>query len=200
MIPGASKTYLVETLNHFNVNRVEYYSLYDFDQRKFPPSKLFGLRCLASQSAKFYYRINFGDIVKLLQSMDVSPRDYIACDSLQVEDSECLIMNGEGSVTDSGIKNGIEKGDSDLKLYNYHGVINRTSGISCREAALNTDLDTRTQKKTTQIINRWRDMPASLIDLIWQKNLVGYVIEFSIYNKPIGIKNEQLLIWEIRKY
>lgn len=197
MIPGYFKINLVETLDYFKVNRVEYYSLYNFEKRQFRPGKLFGLRCLSVQSADFYYGVTFDETVALLKSGKVEPGKYIACDSLQVEDATCLICNGEGRVSPNRIYlNGLEKGGTDLKLYNYHGTVNTRSGISCREAGLETQSDI----KTTKIITRWRDMPKSVIDLIWIKNLIGFVVEFSIYSKSVGLQNEQLLIWEIRKY
>ena len=195
MIPGAAKINLVETLDYFDVNRVEYYTLRNFEQREFRPDKLFGLRSLVIQRAKFYYGVTFEEIVALLQSGEVEPGKHIACDSLQVEDKTCLVMNGEASITvNRKWSFYIERENTDLQLYNYHGVLNFRRGISCRQGA------SEIESSQARIVNRWREMPSSVIDLIWSKNFVGYVVEFSIYSKPVGLKNERLLIWEIRKY
>ena len=192
MIPGASKNNLVETLDHFDVNRVGYYSLRDFEQREFRPGKLFGLRSLAVQRAKFYYGVTSEEVVALLQAGKVEPGKYIACDSLQVEDKTCLVMNGECSISASRF--GVERVTEAFRLYDYDGVLNFRRGISCRQGANETD------SSQARIVNRWRDMPSSVVDLIWNKRLVGYVVEFSIYSEPVGLKKKRLLIWEIRKY
>lgn len=37
-----------------------------------------------------------------------------------------------------------------------------------------------------------------IIDYAFEHNLFNVIIEFSVFNRPIGIKNENIVIWELR--
>ena len=190
-----SKRYLLETLKHYNVNHVQYYDLRDFASMHFDTGKLFSLRCLSSQAAKFYYGVSFAEVCTLLATGDVDAFRYVACDSLKVEDRTSLLANGEVSMCiDTRFTHHIEKHKRTLNLYRYDGFINTVRGQSCRQSA-----DSVTDK-SKRLIKRWQDVPKCLLNFLWSKQLVNRVIEFSIYNKPVGIKKEELLIWEVRNY
>jgi hypothetical protein len=194
MVPGSDKRHLVETLDHFGVNRVEYYSLRNLSAlcHRFLPTKRFGLRSITKPGAKFYYAVGLIEVIGMVQDGEVDPNQYIACDSLKEEDATTLVMNGEVMVTpDNYYTNGIERpSGTTVRLYNYSGLLNYKQGQSCREI----------HRSSSKVVQRWRDVPGCLLDLIWSKELLGYVIEFSLYREPVGIQNDVLLIWEIRRY
>lgn len=39
-----------------------------------------------------------------------------------------------------------------------------------------------------------------VIDYICHKELIGMVVEFTLYETKVGVNNEELLIWELRNY
>jgi hypothetical protein len=37
-----------------------------------------------------------------------------------------------------------------------------------------------------------------IVDYIFENGLIGVIVEFSFFNKPVGIKGERIVIWELR--
>lgn len=45
----------------------------------------------------------------------------------------------------------------------------------------------------------WRPM-RRVVDYLCTYNLIGPVVEYSLFTKPLGIKNDPIVIWEVRSY
>ncbi len=183
MALGDSKKQLVQILDYYKVNRVNYYSV-DFvlNNGLLFNNRLLSLRNVKEARGKFFYGVTWYEL-NLLFTSDVvenlKPSDYIVCDSLQVEDRDNLTMNGEALIK-----------KDEYNEWTYHGNLNYKKGRACRDI----------ESSSCKVIENKFDMPKILFNEMWTKGIVDLVVEFSIYNKSVGLLNSRLLIWEIRRY
>jgi hypothetical protein len=183
-LPGYSKKGVRETLDYFDVNRVEIYSLLEWINKwnvegSLSLSSLWNLRSY-DPIGYFIHNLSPQQIDQMLYYGVVDNKSHYVVKSMKREDDENLICNGEAMLY-----------IDEYKTYNWCGWTNKTKGLNLRDA----------MKKGTllYIYNRYQ-VPKPIFNLIWSKKLINSVVEFSIYDTPVGIKNQDILIWEIRKY
>lgn len=184
---GTSKEDLIKTLEYFDVNRVIAMPAQDFLKKKFPPKKLWGIRSIDKRGGGgLFIHARNTELTKYmlrnLPSKGFKLKDLIVCESMKYYDDNHLIANGEVMYY---------KASDTCWIYNWTGWISREKGLSVRAAQ-----DSGSRK---EIYGRFQ-VPDIIIDYVLSKRLIGYVIEFSMYDKPVGIKNQSILIWEIRRY
>lgn len=140
----------------------------------------YGVRTLGHGGGRFYY--NLLPTEALLVVKNNIP--CMLCESLKKADEENLIMNGEILVS---------------PMFTITAVLNTRKGISCREAM-------REGFKTYVWDDKTEQEPSVpglkyVIDYISQhEELIGNVVEFVLYDSPVGINKENIIIWEVRDY
>lgn len=183
-----SKEYLQNTLEYYDVNRVMSYDAHSFisqyknlDQYHTILKSYWSIRSKnkSGGGGVFVHNINYYEALIYLREYRLIRDNLYICESLKKYDDENLICNGEVEVFKK------------YGIYEYQGWINTEKGLNLREA--NKGITCK------QITNR-HHIPTCLFDLIWTKGILNSVIEFSLYDRGVGIKNEDLLIWEIRRY
>lgn len=83
------------------------------------------------------------------------------------------------------------------------GELSYKDGIILREAMENPEIIFEANLLDTKGIKRCENRCPYLkeiINYICEKNLVGYTVEFSMFHSPLGVENENIIIWEIRNY
>jgi hypothetical protein len=178
--PGRDKSDLVRTLIYFDVNRVNHYSIDEWLKLPFKEKGVWSVRSYHPSWPGFGWGVTSKDIILLINNGKIDFKKNYICDSMMYNDKNHLICNGESMLY-----------IDEYKTWNFMGFVNYQKGMSVREASGNTKLIT--------IKNR-HQVPKSIFNLTWEKKLKDFVIEFSIYDVPVGIKKEKTLIWEIRKY
>lgn len=180
-IPGQSKHTLQQTLEHFDVNRVEVMTVAQFKDlyESGRANKLYGVRGLVP-SAPFFHHHDNSEIYARIKTGEVSDQTHFICENMVENDNTTLVCNGEAMLY-----------RDEFSTYAWAGFVCYEKGLSCRLAAIHPNMK--------RIKTRF-DVPKSIFNLIWSKKLLDYVVEFSIYTVPVGIKNSNTLIWEIRQY
>jgi len=84
------------------------------------------------------------------------------------------------------------------------GIYNTTPGIKNREACIRSEaVRFGTYYQSPAILDEvswdWRPV-RDIVDYCCDYDLIGPVIEYSLYDVPVGWKNEFVVIWEIRNY
>lgn len=145
------------------------------------PNRL-AIRSLIWGGGFFAKHLDFTEVMHSLLGTMHPLEDLIVCSSMKHYDENHLLCNGEVEV---------KKGN--FGVYEYCGFINSNKGLTVRESGKETK-----GKNIIEITNR-HHVPWPVFELIWTKGIIGSVIEFSIYNTEVGIKNERLVVWEIRR-
>lgn len=180
-VPGQSKKYLQKTLEYFDVNRVETMTVSVFKElyESVGMDRLYGVRALVPSASFFHYRNN-ADIYQKAINGSISDATHFICENMIENDEKSLICNGEAMLY-----------KDEFNTYAWAGFVCYERGLSCRLAAVHPS--------AKYIRNRF-NVPKPIFNLVWSKKLLDYVVEFSIYEVPVGIKKSNTLIWEIRKY
>jgi len=185
--PGKDKRELVKTLEYYNVNRVNHYNLGDWVGMYghypifFPWVNLkWGIRSFIPGWSGFGHGVPTEEVLQLYSEGKLISGVHYICDSMIVQDNTSLVCNGEVLLYKDS-----------YYVWEWAGFINYNKGLSCRTASTSSEI--------VYIRNR-HQVPKLIFNLVWEKKLVDYVVEFSIYTEPVGIYKKNLLIWEIRKY
>lgn len=106
--------------------------------------------------------------------------------SLKAYDDTCLLLQGDIEI------------NTHTEL--VRATLNSVPGVSLREATNNPDiLQTYTWDWTTGKDPNVRGL-SEVIDYLFEHELLNMIVEFTLYSRPVGIKNEPLIIWECRNY
>jgi len=153
---------------------------------KFP---YYNMRDKSTPSGKFLYKLTPEEVLEYSKSYEVfSVYESLAeADKMLVLQGDILISN-DFSITASL---------SDIK------------GISNREAMYKPVYkvwgDLVYKPFFCKGENPWQKIPDipgldTVIDYVCAHELIGTVVEFSLFDVPVGIKRENLIIWELRNY
>jgi hypothetical protein len=182
-IIGERKVDMWRTLDHFGVNRVKWWTIREWLSDDNANAEYYSLRSFNPAWAGFGYALSSCAIIDLIRERKVDDMNYI-CETLKVYDRANLVYNGEVGIYPD------DECSGRFGTYRYIGFINRQRGISLREAS----------KHPTKIIQSRHDIPRAIWDYMWSMKIVGYVMEFTMFDVPVGIQQRPLVIWEIRKY
>lgn len=200
MINLSDKNNLTRILEHFDVNRVAAFPAREFLSEASTDIPLWGIRSIDKRGGGGLFVHGMpAETVKMVLNRKTVRVDsvgrivldggkehrinldsLIVCESMLTNDRDNLICNGEVMLY-----------RDDFGEYSWTGWINKEKGLNLRQA--------QGSASVVNVTSRFQ-VPTVVEDLIWEKMLLGTVVEFSLYDKPVGIKNNPLLIWEIRKY
>lgn len=180
----SSKQSLNENLEYFDVNRVVHYKpskwlhLIKTKQLQEP---LWSIRDITKLLGEFYYGVDDTTVISLISKNKITDGNFLVCRSMKKEDKEDLIVNGEVLIYK----------DYQYNVWSYGGILNYKQGLSVRDASLASNV---------KYITHRLHIPQIIFDILWEEGLINMVVEFTLYNKPVGIHNQPLLIWELRRY
>jgi len=100
-----------------------------------------------------------------------------------------LIYQGEIQLHKDGTMCGI--------YCNVPGIINRYAVL--HSEAIHFGMYYNSPYPQKEVNWGWRPVRL-IVDYLCKYNIIGPVVEFSYFTTPLGIKNEPIVIWEIRNY
>lgn len=139
----------------------------------------YNLRDKSQASGKFLYKVTAEQILDQCKNYT----RFSVYESLSLADKK-LLLQGEIFI------------DSKFRVI---ASLSDIKGISNREAMknpkynLSLDLTERKEPYNIQGLTK-------ILDYIIEHNLIGMVVEFSYYDIPVGVNNENIIIWELRHY
>lgn len=142
------------------------------------PYPFYNLRDKSVSGGKFLYKVTAEDILKQSKNYNV----FSVYESLALAD-EKLVLQGDIKLSkDFTLISSL----SDIK-----GISNR---IAMQNPIYQLDLDLK-EKKEPEIkgLNK-------VIDYIVEHELFEMIVEFSLFDIPVGINHENIIIWELRNY
>lgn len=127
----------------------------------------------------FIHDLTFDEFIVATYSLKGG--DYYLVESLKQPDDKNMIVQGYVKVT---------------KDYDVVAELNRVKGLNMREAMRNppiiltfNDLYDRSPRYLNKIL-----------DLIYKHELFDHIVEFTQYDCAVGVKKENIIIWEVRNY
>jgi hypothetical protein len=185
-LPGVSKSDIVHTLDYFDVNRTMFLSVPEFVQQYEAGTidRLWNSRSRVP-GAPFAYAISNEDNYRRIQAGELNEKDNYFVESMRDNDRDNLVCNGEAMIYKDS------EDSPRFGAYHYSGFVNKMPGLNMRTALSSPD--------TLWIKNR-HQVPKPIFNMMWEKGIIGYVMEFTIFKVPVGVKNQKIVIWEIRKY
>lgn len=139
----------------------------------------YSIRSRIKSSGKFYYKIAPDDVLNKVKDFE----SFVLSESLVEADQKYLILQGSIQIFDD---------------WTCIASLNDTKGQPNREAD-----DIPKYKLFFNIIDDYEPDIRGLkriIDYYVTHELFNLVLEFSIYDIPIGINKENIIVWEIRDY
>ena len=140
------------------------------------PAKYYAIRDKSKAGGIFKLKVEKNDIFKEifgydLFSINVSSYNYI--------DNQCLV--GEIEISNTYVS----------------AILSTNSKFSVRDAIKNPDYNFKTDifdDKTLNIIPYFNEIYKYIVD----KNLKDIIVEFAYFNKPVGLYQEKIIIYELR--
>lgn len=151
-----------------------------------------GLEEFLSASGHEYYNIrdkstamgNFQYKLTGQEVLEVAPKylEFSVYESL-AEADKGLVLQGEIQI-DSGF-------NMVASLSNLKEISNRKA-MELPQITICTNL----------VEGKMRYVPGldQVIDFMCENDIIGPIMEFTLYNQPVGVNEEELLIWELRNY
>ena len=176
-----------ECIKHLSLNRMNEVILQGEDNEQLinwyfenrNSKKLFNIRDKSKNGGKFLYKLTPFEVFANLPKVGT----FSVYESLHIADQH-LILQGDIEIS----KDFIMKASLDDRL----GISNRIAMQQPKWSFYNYDL----RLKPDPTIKGFKDILA----YICQHELIGMIIEFSLYEIPVGIFNEPVIIWELRNY
>lgn len=140
----------------------------------------YNIRDKSDPSGKFQYKLTRDEVIE--NSKDYKKK-FSVYESL-AEADKTLILQGEIQIDKDFV---MMASLSDVK-----GISNR---IAMQEPKYNIHGFDLTDKREPSI----RGL-SKVLDYIISKELLDVVVEFSLFEIPVGINNEDIIIWELRNY
>ena len=139
----------------------------------------YNIRDKSVSSGKFLYKLTRDEVFK--ESRNYSK--YAVYESLALADDR-LILQGDIEIDSNFI---MRASLSDIK-----NISNRTAMQTPVYNLYNYDLKENREPSIRGL--------SEVIDYVASKELLNMVVEFSLFEIPVGIKKENLIIWELRNY
>lgn len=141
--------------------------------------KYYSIRSKIKSSGKFFYKVKPDDVINRIKNFDI----FVLSESLIEADEKNLILQGS------------------IQIFNDWTCIASLSDVKGqpnREAENNPKY-----KLFFNIIDDYEPNIRGLkqvIDYYVTHELFNFVLEFTLYDIPIGINKENIIVWEIRDY
>lgn len=143
---------------------------------------LWNIRDNTNYSGKFRKCLRASDI----ESIEFSGIDSISVfESMEQYDREHMVIQGDIWVDNE---------------YNVIATLSTKKGYTLRDATSCADLFETVKYNfvADKCPIKYREYVDSIVDLICEKGIVGSIVEFTMYDIPVGINSENVVIWEIR--
>lgn len=141
--------------------------------------KYYNIRDKSGSSGKFMYKLTKSEVMEAAKTY----KRYAIYESLAEADRR-LILQGDIEIDKDFI---MRASLSDIK-----GISNRIAMLDPKYNIYDYDLKERRDPTIRGISN--------VIDYISANGLIGMVVEFSLFDIPVGINKENIIIWELRNY
>ena len=126
----------------------------------------------------FKYGVNSEDVMQEAKRYSLCG----ICESLIDLDKENLVLQGEILVT--------EDAHMIASLSTMKGRSNREA---MKRPPIKIDVSLLRRSPKVQGLNQ-------VLDYVFKYRLFGVVVEFSLYDCPVGVNRENLIVWELRNY
>ena len=146
-------------------------------------NKVYNIRDNEHYNGKFTVGIHFKNLREEL-------KNYMGC---RVRINENII--------DYDKDNLIVKGDIVLhRDFTVRATISGVKGITQREASNNPNVFETVDCNIVneKFISKYKRELEKVLDLICKNNLFDVIVEFGVYDKAIGVNNENIIFWELR--
>jgi hypothetical protein len=171
-------------MKNLNLNRITediFYRGQDDKVRKYlieNPFKHYNLRDKGTPGGKFFYKLTAKQVLEVTH---IYPKFSLFESLAQADD--LLVLQGEISISEQ---------------FKILASLDDRKGISNREAMQNPHWTLN----SNDLIKRKYSIPGlnKVIDYIACNELFDVIVEFSMYDVPVGVNQENLLIWELRSY
>ena len=139
----------------------------------------YNIRDKSVAAGKFMYKITRDNVLKESKNY----KKYAVYESLALADNK-LILQGDIEIDNNFIMK--------ASLSNIKGISNR---IAMQEPVYNLyEIDLKENKEPyIEGLNK-------VLDYIISNELIGMVVEFSLFDIPVGVNHEKIIIWELRNY
>lgn len=142
------------------------------------PYPYYNLRDKANVGGKFLYKVTAEEIMK----ESIKYKKFSVYESLALAD-DGLILQGDIQLTKDFVLTG--------SLSDIKGISNRAA---MQKPCYYVNMDLK-ENNTSSI----RGL-STVIDYIVEHQLIEIIVEFSLFDVPVGINRENILIWELRNY
>ena len=145
--------------------------------------KIYNIRDNEKYNGKFKIGVAFTDLREEL-------KNYMGC---RVRINENIIEYDRDNL--------VVQGDIVLyKDFTLHATISDVKGLTQREASNYPEFFSTINCNivTDKFICKYKRELEKVLDIICKNNLFGVIIEFGIYDKAIGVNNENIIFWELR--
>lgn len=140
--------------------------------------KYYNIRDKSYSNGMFRYKLTRDEIIAIDKNYD----KFAIYESLAEADDR-LILQGEIEI------------NKDFELWaSLSDVKNIPNRIAMKEPKFILEIDLKESKEPNI-----RGLKG-VIDYIISKELIGMVVEFSLFEIPVGINRENIIIWELRNY
>lgn len=174
-----------EMIERLNLNRLQEKSFKRGDEREVEKfiyatrADQYSIRDKAGSGGRFLYAVNKNKVIK-----ETKHYDYFSLNpSLKLADEEHLVLQGDIMI------------ESPMRVL---ATLSDVRGLPLRWATENPkySLDFNLLRDSEPRIKGLR----YVIDYLFIHELFDVVVEFTLYNIPVGIHGEPILIWELRNY
>jgi len=141
--------------------------------------EFYNIRDKSSSMGKFLYKLSADEVSQESKNY----KSFAVYESLAEADTK-LILQGDIEID----KNFIMR----ASLSNIKGISNRIAMQNPVYNLYNYDLKENTEPSIRGL--------SQVIDYISSHELIGMVVEFTLFEIPVGINKENILIWELRNY
>lgn len=133
-------------------------------------------------SGLFIYGIEYSDVLNTVIK-NYKNKQFTICESMFLYDKDNMLIQGDFLLTKDFILS-----------YGYSNIKNQ----SLREASQNfqyknANIDLKQRHYVNSQVNK-------IIDYIVDNNLFDMVVELTLYDCNVGIKKENIIVWEVRNY
>lgn len=173
------------------LNYVPFINVFSKEEAEYAISKIpepIGFRAKKSWGGGLVGNMDREEAIAFLQSSQMLPYPCSVYQDIHAID-EHLIYQGEIQLHPDGTMCGV--------YCTVPGIKNRYACLHPEAVRFGTYF--QSPQTLEEVSWDWRPV-REIVDYCCQHSLIGPVIEYSYFSVPLGVKNESIVIWEIRSY
>jgi len=169
--------------NYFKKNEIEKLKHFLIQN----PCSYYNIRDKSSPMGRFLYKLTPDEVLAQAEKYDF----FSVCESL-AEADKTLVLQGEILITED---------------YKIIASLSDIKGISNRQAMQSPEYRFEAEMIYNPYLKKeekpWSKIPDvrglnTVIDYLFPYELIGVIVEFSLFDIPVGTKKENIIIWELR--